>query len=144
MEDFNILSREHEGDEIDGDAFYMSEEAHMTRMEKINGASIQDLIMHHEFYKELIETLDLEKITLQLETILAQLHDQEFVHGDVSIRNIMIDEETGEPRLIDFGTSGFNKIGISAERDLDHLKECLRHLRGLMKNPEGKREAINL
>ncbi|MBD2067709.1 AAA family ATPase [Leptolyngbya sp. FACHB-671] len=43
------------------------------------------------------------QIAIHLASILAQLHQQNVIHKDVKPQNILVNEETGEVRLIDFG-----------------------------------------
>lgn len=142
LENFLILSRTQEGDQIDDHPFYLEEEAHIIQMEKINGASIEDLIVNYQAHTETIESLDLEAISKHMHDVLSVLHEQGFVHGDVSIRNILIDFESGEPRLIDYGTSGFNRMGITTERDKEHLEECLKILRKLTQDAESIKNTL--
>ncbi|PSB05600.1 serine/threonine protein kinase, partial [filamentous cyanobacterium CCP2] len=43
------------------------------------------------------------QIAIQLTLILAQLHQQNIIHKDIKPHNILVNERTGEVRLIDFG-----------------------------------------
>ncbi|HEY9302155.1 MAG TPA: serine/threonine-protein kinase, partial [Phormidium sp.] len=45
------------------------------------------------------------QIAIHLAAILAQLHQQNIIHKDIKPHNILVNEETGEIRLIDFGIS---------------------------------------
>lgn len=42
-------------------------------------------------------------IAIQIARILGRLHEQHLVHKDVVPRNVLIDPNTGEVKLIDFG-----------------------------------------
>ncbi|MBD1842590.1 AAA family ATPase [Cyanobacteria bacterium FACHB-63] len=45
------------------------------------------------------------QIAIHLASVLAQLHQQSIVHKDIKADNILVNEKTGEIRLIDFGIS---------------------------------------
>jgi predicted ATPase/signal transduction histidine kinase/CheY-like chemotaxis protein/tRNA A-37 threonylcarbamoyl transferase component Bud32 len=45
------------------------------------------------------------RIAIHLASILAQLHQQNIIHKDIKPHNILVNEKTGEVRLIDFGIS---------------------------------------
>ena len=45
------------------------------------------------------------QIAIHLAEILAQLHQNNIIHKDITSHNILINEKTGEARLIDFGIS---------------------------------------
>ncbi|OKH40593.1 serine/threonine protein kinase [[Phormidium ambiguum] IAM M-71] len=45
------------------------------------------------------------QIAIHLAEILAQLHQQNIIHKDIKSHNILVNEKTGEVRLIDFGIS---------------------------------------
>ncbi|GAB4368125.1 MAG: AAA family ATPase [Elainellaceae cyanobacterium] len=58
------------------------------------------------------------QIAIQLSSILAQLHQQHIIHKDIKPHNILVNEKTGEARLIDFGVS----TGLSRENlTISHL-----------------------
>ncbi|MDX1811520.1 MAG: serine/threonine-protein kinase, partial [Gammaproteobacteria bacterium] len=65
------------------------------------GISLSDLIDQREGQR-----LPLDQclaIAIKVAQILGQLHEQDFVHKDIKPSNILIEPESGELRLIDFG-----------------------------------------
>ena len=70
------------------------------------------------------QSIDLERffsIAVGLAKILGQLHENDIIHKDVVPTNILIDSDSGELRLIDFGISS----ELSRERQSITLSKCL-------------------
>jgi serine/threonine protein kinase len=76
-------------------------------MEEIEGVNLQKVLngeqklpssfSHHVFFEA-------------LEHYFQDLHEREHIlHGDLEPRNVMVDNETGMPRIIDFGRSKWSK-----------------------------------
>lgn len=70
-------------------------------MEQLNAVNLQKVILGQV---ELPETFEYDPFFDHLEEYLIQMHKQgDVAHGDLFARNIMIDNLTGNPRVIDFG-----------------------------------------
>ncbi|HSA14943.1 MAG TPA: AAA family ATPase [Spirochaetota bacterium] len=69
-------------------------------MEGFEGCTLSDYVRVH-----LPGILELTGIFIRVSGILGELHDRKIIHRDVKPRNIMIDEDGGEIRLIDFSSS---------------------------------------
>jgi serine/threonine protein kinase len=79
-------------------------------MPKINGQNLQDIM-----YKEQICTLsyqELLQIILSLARKVQNLHDLGYIHGDLKPGNIIVNLESKEATLIDFGCSRSYKSGL--------------------------------
>ena len=93
-------------------------------METIKGKSLQDIAgqalnppasyKHNEFWGK-------------LEGMLARLHDNRIYHRDLHLGNIMVDFQSGEPVLIDFGWSAYVPGGDDPYREvnvnINHLED---------------------
>lgn len=101
---------------------------------EINGDTLADLLDRHD------EILRLHgaAICSDLTSAVSALHDEGFVHGDLSPRNIMVTTD-GKARIIDMigfseeenGTPGWNGGTHSQEDDLQalrRLKDCIEHI----------------
>ncbi len=89
------------------------EETGVLIMEEIHGVNLQKILngteplppsySHHAFFDA-------------LEKYVQALHETHHIaHGDLEPRNIMVEEESGMPRIIDFGRSVWTK-GLDAEK----------------------------
>lgn len=82
-------------------------EGHSYGMEKIDGASLSQILEFPEKFAEMVEVakgVDREKIKAQLEAFVLEMHEAGFTHGDLFKRNLMLDRE-GRLYVIDFGKS---------------------------------------
>lgn len=70
-------------------------------MEQLNAVSVRDVL---EGKEKLPESFDFESFFEKVETFLLKMHGVGVYHRDLHEGNIMIDKETGEPYVIDFGT----------------------------------------
>ena len=77
-------------------------------MEKIQGRTLQ------EISKENIPYLQKLKILSKTLKLISLLHQHSFLHGDISIRNIMINQSEN-PILIDFGNSEYPYTDLKKE-----------------------------
>lgn len=80
-------------------------EGHSYGMEKINGASLSQLDENPEKYPEVIavaKKVDRKKMKADLVIFLNRMHEGGVTHGDLYMRNLMIDL-TGRLYVIDFG-----------------------------------------
>jgi serine/threonine protein kinase len=71
-------------------------------MERINGISLRDAILGKE---EFPKNFNFEEFFIELEKFIKIMHEEGIYHRDFHDGNIMIDSETGNPWLIDFGRS---------------------------------------
>jgi len=71
-------------------------------MEELHAVNLQMVLLGRE---ELPNTFNKEDFCAKLESYIYEMHDLGIAHGDLFARNIMIDNETGLPRVIDFGRS---------------------------------------
>jgi len=130
-----------EGD-IDGVPYVYDEIADIIAMEKINGKSIQDFILNYDLYQDVIDRLDPVMFRKKLREMLAVLHENNLTHQDVTNRNIMIDFDTCEPVIIDFGKASYRGGNFSKEQELDHVDAVCRTLTALKQNPEEIRKNL--
>lgn len=74
-------------------------------MERLNAVNLQHVL---NGTASLPPGFDAEDFLERLESYIYELHDtQDVLHGDLEPRNIMIDIQTGNPRVIDFGRSKY-------------------------------------
>ncbi len=76
-------------------------------MERIDGPSLEDIFDPKEprFKKDLPEGIDLKKFFDDLQSFVEKMNEHDIHHRDLHMGNIMIDEETHKPVIIDFGFS---------------------------------------
>jgi len=74
-------------------------------MERIRGHSVKDII---EKKLSLPPAFDLEPFILALKQEVKKLHREDIYHRDLHLGNIMIEDETGAPVIIDFGSAKEN------------------------------------
>ncbi|HEY9599350.1 MAG TPA: serine/threonine-protein kinase, partial [Cyanophyceae cyanobacterium] len=67
-------------------------------------------------------------IAIQLASILAALHDNNIIHKDINPNNILIHEETGRVRLIDFSISSCLSIESQAVSNPNLLEGTLAYI----------------
>jgi tRNA A-37 threonylcarbamoyl transferase component Bud32 len=68
---------------------------------------------------ELPENFNLDEFFSNLKKYLEEIHKMGIYHGDIALRNIMVDRETSRPRLIDFG-----KAKLEAELDKTNVNQA--------------------
>jgi RIO-like serine/threonine protein kinase len=93
-------------------------------MEELKAVNLQMVLSGKE---ELPDCFDLEDFFSRLEEYTVTMHDEKrIVHNDLEARNIMIDLETGYPRVIDFGKSsvGQSDFSILAKKDLQDIEDA--------------------
>lgn len=71
-------------------------------MEALDAVSIRDLKHGKEDWPE---AFDSERFFKGLEAFISVMHDHGYHHRDLHEGNVMIDRESGDPRVIDFGYS---------------------------------------
>jgi serine/threonine protein kinase len=104
-------------------------------MEKISGLSIKDISKNEELRKRFEDNK--KEFFQKLDTVVKQMHDANLHHRDLHAGNIMIESETLDPVIIDFGhaTQSFS----SSEDNEIYRGE------GIAKNPQtGRNMFINL
>jgi len=75
-----------------------------------NSTRLEDVIepKNQELKKDFPESFDLENFFSKLENFTEKMHSElSIYHGDLFSRNILIDNETGNPIVIDFGDAAF-------------------------------------
>jgi serine/threonine protein kinase len=86
-------------------------------MEKIKGPSLEDVLTGK---RDLPKSFEIETFFKNLEEfIINSMHKKGIYHRDIADRNIMIDEETGKPFLIDFGNSVYYSYDGISDGDKD-------------------------
>lgn len=84
------------GSEIEG-------ERNALIMERLNAVNLQHVISNSAI---LPKEFNLNNFFDDLEKFIKHMHETEgIIHNDLFARNVMIDNETGSPRVIDFGRS---------------------------------------
>jgi tRNA A-37 threonylcarbamoyl transferase component Bud32 len=76
--------------------------AHVLIMERLKAVTLSEVL---EGVKALPSSFDLEDFFASLRLFVEAMHERGVHHRDLSAANIMIDLETGKPRVIDFGKS---------------------------------------
>src|ERR1035437_3104482 len=136
------LEHEESGELPDGDTYYAKEEMYMLQMEKIKGFTIEEVILSEN--TDVIEKIDVEQFMKKLRDHFPTLHTVAGItHNDISLRNIMIEEGTLEPKIIDFGTGLYdpNKNPQNTIRDMEDLEKIESWLRKMKQSPtEAKKQ----
>jgi len=117
------IKSEDEG-EIKNCPYYTSEDTTLISMEKVNGKkNIEDLILGYPENEEVINNLDINNVKGKLTKAIKLFHENNLLHKDFSIRNVMIDFETGDPVIIDFGKSKYEAEGTEEKiKEEENLK----------------------
>jgi len=104
-------------------------------MERLDAENVQHIL---NGTASLPEQFDLETFFNDLEGFISKMHEtHKLTHGDLYARNIMIDRQTGEPRLIDFGRAKplaglpTAKANALCNEDFDRLNEVYEALKAL-------------
>lgn len=86
-------------------------------MEKIEGASLEDIFNPKEprFKKEVPSGIEWNSFLDTLETFVHKMNKAGFYHRDLHMGNVMIDSETLQPVIIDFG---FSRKQFSEDNDV--------------------------
>jgi serine/threonine-protein kinase len=84
-------------------AFGKHEDAYFFAMEYIEGASLAQIIYDHGFRKGAVPIDRAATILKHVAEGLASAHDAGVVHHDVKPANVVIENDSGRPVLIDFG-----------------------------------------
>jgi serine/threonine protein kinase len=89
-------------------------------MERVNGASLATLIEQNEQGRKRFRPAEVLRISQDLASAVAYIHEQDIVHGCVLPTNIMIEATNGQARLSDFTAS------VLFDRDHWHKSAMLR------------------
>ncbi len=88
-------------------------------METLDAANLTRVFEGHE---EMPENFDVDEYFEKLEKYFQTLHNKMgIIHGDVAIRNLMVDKKTGLPRVIDFGKAKTKQELWGTGKDFDEL-----------------------
>ncbi|MGM0482550.1 MAG: protein kinase domain-containing protein [Patescibacteria group bacterium] len=123
--------------------YNMDEYSHICAMEQIEGASIKEVLNKE---KLLPENFDLERFFDNTIAYLEKMHNAGLYHRDLHAGNIMVDYESSDPVIIDFGKSiDTNKQytndpyteGGKYLNDIESLKEIRYRLTTFIKENKG-------
>lgn len=93
----------------------------MEQLDATNLSRIREKQTTEGIKDELPEDFDVDDYFRRVKEFLVYLHEIGIYHGDVALRNLMVDRETGLPYVIDYGKARM-------ERDLDksniNLPDC--------------------
>ncbi|NTW22477.1 protein kinase family protein [Candidatus Falkowbacteria bacterium] len=81
-------------------ACIQNQDKHVLVMENIDGVSIQDVLDDKE---KLPDGFDPDVFFTKLENFIRKMHERSIHHRDLHAGNVMIDRNTLDPRVIDFG-----------------------------------------
>jgi hypothetical protein len=129
------LEREHDGQTDAGNPFMVSEKAKAILMERIEGATIQDIILRRVDWWDEVAEGDVEQVASKIEAMVAVLGRGGLAHNDLSNRNVMIERGTLNPVIIDFGKASADTTSGDYE-DIRHAREVSGWLRRFGKNPD--------
>ncbi|PID51870.1 MAG: hypothetical protein CR972_04855 [Candidatus Moraniibacteriota bacterium] len=94
-------------------SYYMDEEKHLCTMEKMNAATLQEIVSGE---KKLPKNFDIDEKFSDLRTFFNKMHTEyNIYHRDFHDKNIMFDLEDGTIYVIDFGKS---TTGFGSEEDI--------------------------
>jgi serine/threonine protein kinase len=126
--------------------YMLHEKVFLFYIDRIYGKNIQEIILDPvSSFVERRQEIDVDAIEKRLYEILDALHAEGIFHKDISLRNIMLDEQTLTPRLIDFGTTTFetgSKAEKAKESDRKGVDEMCKQLRAWQQNPEKQRQTL--
>lgn len=95
-------------------------------MEKLPASNLQKIFLEEE---KLPENFDVKNCMDRLYELVDEMHEAGIVHNDLEARNIMIDNQSGLPYIIDFGRSlrvSYDEQSLKAKKardgDFDNLK----------------------
>jgi len=113
---------------------YTGQENTAIVMEELNAVNLQ-LVINGE--KSLPANFNADDFCLKLETYIYEMHDFGIAHGDLFARNVMIDNETGNPRVIDFGKAMYSK-NQKDSNFVNMTKEDVKNLNNILLTIENK------
>jgi predicted Ser/Thr protein kinase len=103
---FAVVKLQREVDEWDEQGTYAQEDVEMLVMERVRGMNIEQIIDQSKFPLEFLpETFSFKEFEADLLDQIERLHEAGIYHRDITLRNVMIESQTGKPWIIDFGIS---------------------------------------
>lgn len=93
---------------------YMSKD-HVVVMEYINGCTLEEASLNPSLIPD---NLDGEIFFKKLRTFLDRMHERKIYHRDLHAKNVMIDFDTGNPVVIDFGRASRSYMSEEDEKDI--------------------------
>ncbi len=98
----------------------ISEKKMTVTMDFVEGQKVRDVL----------ESSDYKKIAFEIGTIVAKMHQNDLIHGDLTTSN-MIEQKNGKIAFIDFGLSFFSDKVEDKAVDLHLMDRCLesKHFR---------------
>ncbi len=140
---FSVMRIESKGEgSVESLPYVFNEVADIIAMEKVNGRSIQDLILEYEKYFDVIERIDVDAFKEALIKMLSTIHEKELTHQDVTNRNVMLDFGTLMPVIIDFGKACYRTGSFTKEQEIEHAEVICRTLSSFKKDPEKTRKEL--
>jgi serine/threonine-protein kinase len=89
------------------------EDSYFFAMEYVRGRSLQRILAEHRAHRELVPVHRALTILARIADGVEAVHAAGIVHRDVKPANIVIEEDTGRPVLLDFGLA-FQGTGVGA------------------------------
>lgn len=90
-------------------------------MERLRAVSLKDVV---EMKAALPESFELESFFKKIQVFIDKMHKKGIYHRDLHEGNIMVDEESGNPYVIDFGSS--KKLYFGEENPYVEVNELRR------------------
>lgn len=100
--------------EDEGETYIVNNEVAVLSMERLNAVSIRDVL---EGRAQIPHTFKEEEFFKKLERFIQSMNEKGFFHRDLHAGNIMIDLETGNPRVIDFGDATYGREEDAYEQE---------------------------
>lgn len=85
-------------------------------LEDFEGTSLDKILAYQS-----LDLLDCLKIAIQVGEGLSYIHQKNVIHKDINPSNIVVNQETGQVKLIDFGIASL----LSREKQTIHTLNCL-------------------
>lgn len=89
----------------EGDGYEVIDDMQILLMQTMNASSVEDILSKG---LPLPSGFDYDAFCKNIEAYLADMHADKLYHRDLHAGNIMIDNETGDPVIIDFGRSALS------------------------------------
>ncbi len=86
------------------DDFFISDKVKVLVMERLPAISVEDIIQKKI---KLPEGFSVDRFSQRLRSFIDKMHERGLFHRDMAARNVMVDMQTGDPYVIDFGRSKF-------------------------------------
>jgi eukaryotic-like serine/threonine-protein kinase len=96
-------------------AFGPHEGSYFSAMEHIRGRSLHEIIAEHRRHGAFIPVHRALTILSRIADGLTAVHQAGILHRDVKPENIVIEEDTGRPVLVDFGLAAPSDVGLNLQ-----------------------------